>query len=143
MYIKDTTELRDKFTMLYEQAKHLIVGGAIDVEVKKHKHIRSKAQNDYYHQICKEIATFLDDAGLTYGEYELKYKSKGLMHSINKQIFGIETTTTMSVQEFCDYMTEVIHYWQEKTSFEWMPSELPISYLRSRGYTEDYTRGAI
>lgn len=142
MYIKDTTELRDKFTMLYEQAKHLIVGGAIDVEVKKHKNIRTKEQNNYYHLICEEVAAFLRLNCPPYGEDKLDY-DKGLIHRINKKKFDVETTTKLSVQEFCDYMTEVIHYWQEKTNWEWMPSELPASYLEKRGYTSDYTRGIL
>jgi len=143
MYIRDAKELRDKFTALYRQAEHLIMDGAIDVEVKKHKQTRSLEQNAYYHLICGEVAKFLDDAGLTYGEYHLKYTTKDLMHGLNKQIFGIDTTTKMSVGEFCEYMTKVIAFWQEKTAYEWMPSELPDYYMSKRGYTDNYTRGAI
>ena len=129
MYIRDAKELRDKFTALYRQAEHLIMDGAIDVEVKKHKQTRSLEQNAYYHLIC--------------GEYHLKYTTKDLMHGLNKQIFGIDTTTKMSVGEFCEYMTKVIAFWQEKTAYEWMPSELPDYYMSKRGYTDNYTRGAI
>lgn len=142
MYIKDTTELRDKFTMLYEQAKHLIVGGAIDVEVKKHVHKRSNAQNSYYHLMCQEVAKFLDTAGLSYGEYNIPYTGE-LLHELNKKLFGVKTTTKLSKEDFCDYMTRMIQFWQEKTNWEWMPSELPESYLIKQGYTSDYTRGVI
>lgn len=142
MYIKDKTELRDKFTILYRQAEHMIEGGSIDVEVKKHEHNRSNAQNSFYHLICGEVAKFLDEAGLTYGEYNTKYTGT-LIHEINKSIFGLSTTTKMKVSEFCDFMTQVIQYWQEKTNYYWMPSELPMIYLKLRGYTEEYTKGFI
>ena len=142
MYIKDRTELREKFTLLYRQAEHLLDGGAVDVEVKKHEHKRSNAQNAYYHLICGEVAKFLDGAGLSYGEYNIPYTGD-LLHELNKKLFAIKTTTKLSVQDFCDYMTKVIEFWQEKTNWEWMPSELPESYLISRGYTADYTRGMI
>lgn len=142
MYIKDKSELRDKFTLMYRQAEHLIEGGAIDVEVKKHEHNRSNAQNSYYHLICGEVAKFLDGAGCTYGEYKTKYTGN-LVHEINKSNFDINSTTKLNMREFCDYMTQVIQYWQENTNFYWMPSELPAIYLKLKGYTEDYTRGAI
>ena len=142
MFIKDSAELRAKFTALYEQAKHLIEGGSIDVEVKKHVHKRSTEQNNYYHLICSEIAKFLDEAGLSYGEYKIPYTGD-LLHELNKKLFDVKTTTKLSKEEFCDYMTRVIQFWQEKTNWEWMPSELPASYLAKRGYTNEYTRGAI
>lgn len=142
MYIKDRTELRDKMLLIYKQAEHLIDGGAIDVEVKKHEPNRSTAQNSYYHLICSEVAKFLDEAGLTYGEYKTKYTS-ALIHEINKSNFDIKTTTKLNMREFCDYMTQVIQYWQEKTNYFWMPSELPAIYLQLKGYTEEYTKGYI
>lgn len=142
MYIKDRTELRDKFTLLYRQAEHLIDGGAIDVEVKKHERNRSNEQNRYYHLICSEVAKFLDEAGLTYGEYKTKYTGE-LIHEINKSNFGIKTTTKLKMEAFCEFMTQVIQYWQEKTNFFWMPSELPAFYLQRKGYTEEYTRGYV
>ena len=142
MYIKDINELRDKFTMLYEQAKHLLEGGAVDVEVKKHFHKRSNEQNAYYFLVCGEVAKFLDTAGLSYGEYNIPYTGE-LLHELNKKLFGVKTTTKLSKEDFCDYMTKVIQFWQERTNWEWMPSELPDSYLSKRGYTSDYTRGMI
>lgn len=142
MYIKDRTELRDKFTLLYRQAEHLLEAGAVDVEVKKHKHIRSKEQNNYYWLICSEVANFLRLNCPPYGEDKLDYDND-LIHKINKKKHNVDTTTKLSIQEFCDYMTEVILYWQERTNWEWAPSELPVSYLAQRGYTEEYTRGAI
>lgn len=142
MYIKDKTELRDKFTVLYRQAENLIMASPIDVDVKVHKNIRSKAQNDFYHQMCTEIADFLRKAEAKYGKFNTKY-TKNLIHEINKSQFDVETTTKMTVSEFCDYMTQVIAFWQEETNYYWIPSELPISYMRDHGYTEEYTRGYI
>lgn len=142
MYIKDRTELRDKMLLVYKQAEHLIDGGAIDVEVVKHEHNRSSEQNRYYHLLCSEVAKFLDEAGLTYGEYKTKFTSE-LIHEINKSYFGVKTTTKMKIKDFCDYTTQVIQYWQEKTNYFWMPSELPAIYLHNKGYTEEYTKGYI
>lgn len=137
MFIRDKSELKIKFRALFEQAEHLIDGGSIDVEVKKHVHKRSNAQNNYYWLVCSEVAKFLDDAGLEYGE--LDYSSE-IIHAINKKKTGTKTTTKLSIGEFCEYMTRIIQFWQEKTSYEWMPSELPAIYLASRGYTDDYIR---
>lgn len=142
MYIKDNTELREKFIVLYEQAKNLLLSTPVDVEVKKHVHKRSNAQNSYYFLMCSEIAKFLDEAGLSYGEWQLPYTSD-LIHERNKQIFGIKTTTKLNMSEFCDFMARMIQFWQERTNYEWLPSELPESYLRNRGYTEEYTKGAL
>lgn len=142
MYIKDNTELKAKFTMLYEQAKHLLEVGAVDVEIKKHKQIRSREQNNYYHLICGEVAKFLDSAGLSYGEFNIPYTGE-LLHELNKKLFGVKTTTKLSKEEFCEYMTRVIQFWQERTNWEWMPSELPETYLLKRGFTSDYSRGAL
>lgn len=135
MFIKDKSELKPKFRALFEQAEHLIENGSIDVEVKKHINKRSNAQNNYYWLICSEVAKFLDEAGLEYGELDY---SSDIIHALNKKKTGTKTTTKLSIKEFCDYMTKIINYWQEKTSYSWMPSELPATYLISRGYTDDY-----
>jgi hypothetical protein len=135
MFIKNKSELKPKFRALFEQAEHLIETGSIDVEVKKHINKRSNAQNNYYWLICSEVAQFLDEAGLEYGELDY---SSDIIHALNKKKTGTKTTTKLSIKEFCDYMTRIINYWQEKTSYSWMPSELPATYLISRGYTDDY-----
>jgi hypothetical protein len=137
MFIRDKSELKPKFRALFEQAEHLIEAGSIDVEVKKHVHKRSNAQNNYYWLICSEVAKFLDEAGLEYGELDY---SSDIIHAINKKKTGTKTTTKLSIGEFCEYMTRIIQFWQEKTSYEWMPSELPAMYLANRGYTDDYIR---
>lgn len=144
MFIKDKSELKQKFRALFEQAEHLIDGGSIDVEVKKHVHKRSNAQNNYYWVICEELAAFFQEKQI-YEEYDAfgvhikRHFTKDSVHDkLNKPLLGVETTTKMSVQEFCDYMTKIIHYWQEQTKWLWMPSELPAAYLAQRGYTDNY-----
>lgn len=141
MYIADKSQLDYAFNCLKEQACLLLANGKkVDAEVKAHKHIRSTAQNNYYWLICSEIADFLDNAGLSYGEHHIPYTGE-LIHEINKQLFGVKTTTKLSISEFCRYMTKVIFFWQEKTGGEFTPSVMPAIYLERRGYTEDYMRG--
>lgn len=135
MFIKDKNELKTKFRALYDQAERLLDAGSVDVEVKKHTTTRTNAQNNYYWLVCSEVAKFLDESGLTYGE--LDYSGE-IIHLINKKKTGIKTTKKLSISDFCDYMTKIIVYWQEKTAFEWMPSELPASYLEQRGFTNEY-----
>lgn len=140
MFCKDIKNLPEILSFIEKQARELLLlsNKGVDIDVKKHLQKRSNSQNNYYHLICAEIATFLDGAGLSYGEHNLPYTGD-LLHEINKKIFGLKTTTKLSIGDFCNYMTKIILYWQEKTSFEWMPSELPAIYLAQRGYTEgDY-----
>lgn len=141
MYIASADQLDYVFKCLKEQACLLLANGKkVDAEVKAHKHIRSREQNNYYHLICGEVADFLDEAGLSYGEHHIPYSGE-LIHEINKQLFGVKTTTKLSISEFCQYMTRVIFFWQEKTQGEFAPSQLPAQYLERKGYTEDYMRG--
>lgn len=141
MYIASFEQLDYVFKCLREQAVLLLANGKkVDAEVKAHRHLRSKEQNSYYWLICGEIADFLDEAGLTYGEHKIPYTGE-LIHEINKKLFGVKTTTKLSIGEFCQYMTKVIFFWQEKTAGEFAPSQLPAQYLERRGYTEDYMRG--
>ena len=136
MIIRSKSDLKQVFTMLYQQAEVLLsCGKQVRAEICEFIKKRSVEANNYYWLICKEVGDFLDEAGLSYGEYKLKY-NKDLIHEINKQIFGVETTTKMNVREFCDYTTKMIQFWQEKTNFNWCPSELPISYLIAKGYNE-------
>ena len=136
MYIGNKAYQNKVFRMLYDNATVLLdAGKAVDVTVAEHKVKRTNAQNNYYWLVCSEVAKFLDEAGLTYGE--LDYSGE-IIHLINKKKTGIKTTTKLSISDFCDYMTKIIVYWQEKTAFEWMPSELPASYLEQRGFTNEY-----
>lgn len=138
MYIASSDQLDYIFDCLYEQAKLLLDNGKkVDAEVKQHRQIRSSEQNNYYHLICSEVAKFLNDAGMSYGEHALPYTGE-LIHEINKKLFDVKTTTKLSISEFCQYMTKVIFFWQERTAGEYCPSELPAQYLERKGYTKEY-----
>lgn len=138
MKISSSKELNPVFRSLYETAKILLDNGKeVLAEVKEFKPKRTNEQNAYYFLINNEVAEFLNDAGLTYGEFNLPY-SKDIVHEIQKKVFGIETTTKLSIKEFCDYETKVIHFWQERTHGNWQPTELPESYLIKKGYDLEY-----
>lgn len=127
MIINSKNNLSEGFNTLYDKAKELIEYGPIIVEIKPYVPNRGKTQNDYYFRMCKEIADFLRVSGL-------KGYTKSKVHNINKFIFNVETTTDLSKDEFCDYITEVIEYWQDKTNNYWVPSDNPRSYLKKMGF---------
>lgn len=138
MKIRNVTELKPIFRSLYDTAKILLDNGKeVVAEVSEFKPKRTNAQNSYYFLLNNEVANFLNDSGLTYGEFNLPY-NKDIIHEIQKKVFGIETTTKMTVKEFCDYETQVIHFWQERTHGEWQPSETPEIYLIRKGYDLEY-----
>jgi hypothetical protein len=103
------------------------------LEVTKIVETRSNAQNRYYFEFNSWVRDTLNKAGCTYGEYELPYTTE-IVHDINKKIFGHETTRKMSIQEFCDYITQVSAFWIEKTNGNLEIPEMPMSYLVKRGY---------
>ena len=87
MYIGKKTYQRQVFKMLWDNATVLLdAGKAVDVTVSEHKIKRTNAQNNYYWLFNGELAKFLDEAGLTYGEYKLPYTGE-LVHEINKKLF--------------------------------------------------------
>lgn len=134
MKISTLAELKPVFRNLYDTAKIMLENGKeVVAEVNEFKRKRTNEQNAYYFLLNNEVAKFLNEAGLTYGEFGLPY-NKDIVHEIQKKVFGIETTTKMNIQEFCDYETQVIHFWQERTHGEWRPTELPESYLIKKGY---------
>lgn len=140
MFINSLNQLEDVITSITNQATLLLKNGKkVMVEVKEHKQRRTTEQNNYYWLICSEVAEFLNEAGLSYGEHQIPYKGE-LIHEINKTIFGVKTTTKLNISEFCQYMTKVIFFWQDKTNGEFAPSELPASWLSQRGYTDIYMR---
>lgn len=110
------------------------------IEISEVKDSRSSAQNRYYFLFNTWVSDCLNDAGCTYGEYNIPY-TKDLIHDINKQLFGFETTRKMSVSEFCEYITKVSQFWIERTNGTLEIPELPMSYLERLGYTEDYLHG--
>ena len=136
MYISTLTQLKPTFRALYNQAEIMLQNSkhGIDIEVKKHEHKRSNAANNYYWLFCGQLAAFLTDSGLTYGEHQIPYTSE-LIHEINKKLFSVKTTTKLSVGEFCEYMNKLLLFWQEKTAGEFQMSELPANYLERKGYT--------
>lgn len=134
MKISTLTELKPVFRNLYDTAKIMLENGKeVVAEVQEFKKKRTNEQNAYYFLLNNEVAKFLNDCGLTYGEFNLPY-NKDIIHEIQKKVFGVETTTKLNIQEFCDFETQVIHFWQERTHGEWRPSELPESYLIKKGY---------
>ena len=134
MKISTLAELKPVFRNLFDTAKFMLENGKeVVAEVQEFKKKRTNEQNAYYFLLNNEIAKFLNDCGLTYGEFNLPY-NKDIIHEIQKKVFGVETTTKLNIQEFCDFETQVIHFWQERTHGEWRPSELPESYLIKKGY---------
>ena len=134
MYISRIEQLKPTFRALYDQAEIMLNNGKkITVEVSEKKNKRSSEQNNYYWLFNSELAKFLDEAGLTYGEFELPYTSE-IVHDINKKLFDVKTTTKLSVGEFCEYMNKLLLFWQQRTAGEFRMSELPANYLERKGY---------
>ncbi len=134
MYISQQSQLKPSFRALYNQAELMLgLGKKIVVEISEKKNKRSSEQNNFYWLFCSQVAEFLNDAGLSYGEYSIPYRSE-LIHEINKTLYSVKTTTKMSVGEFCEYMNKLLLFWQEKTNGEFQMSELPANYLERKGY---------
>lgn len=133
MYIGNKKYQRPVFKMLWDNATVLLdAGKAVDVTVAEHKVKRTNAQNNYYWLFNGELAKFLDEAGLTYGDYKLPYTGE-LVHEINKSLFGVSTTTKMKKDEFCEYMTKLMSFWTERTAGQFIMSESPYGYLEKTG----------
>lgn len=135
MYCSDIKNLNSIFRAEYERAKIILQGCScgIDIEVKKHERKRSNEQNNYYWLFNGQLADFLNDSGLSYGEFNIPY-SADIIHDINKTLFGVKTTTKLSIGDFCQYMNKLLIFWQEKTNGEFQMSELPANYLERKGY---------
>lgn len=134
MYIGKIENLKDSFNALYKQAQIILAnGGTVDADVKKHVHNRTGEQNAYYWLFNRELAEFLDKSGLTYGEFKIPY-TKDIIHDINKTLYGVKTTTKLSIGDFCQYMNKLLIFWQERTGGEFQMSELPANYLERKGY---------
>lgn len=136
MFCKDLNQIKQVFRLAYIQAELMLKNGKqVDIEVTEHKNKRSIEQNNYYFLFCSELAKFFNDAGLSYGEFQIPYTTD-LIHDINKKIFGVKTTTRLSIKDFCEYMTKVLIFWTEKTHGEFQMKELAESYLQRKGYME-------
>lgn len=107
----------------------------IDIEVKEHRNKRTSAQNNFYWLNVSDIADVLNDGGCSYGEFNLPYTSE-LIHDINKIVFGVKTTTRMTIKEFCQYMDKMTVFWIEKTNGAFQPKEVAYSYLERTGLIE-------
>ena len=138
MKISNQKELNPIFRALYEQARLLLeCGKECVLELSEFKPRRNNEQNAYYWLFNGWIADFLNDSGLSYGEFEIPYTAE-IIHDIQKKLFGIKTTTKMTVTEFCDYITKITIFWQERTRGEFQVPELPLIYLRKKGYDLEY-----
>lgn len=134
MYISEVSQLKPGFRALYNQAEIMLASGKkIIVEVSEKKNKRSLEQNNYLWLFNSELAKFLDDAGLAYGEFKLPYTAE-LIHDINKRLFGVKSTAKMSRKDFCEYMNKLLLFWQQRTNGEFSLSELPANYLERKGY---------
>lgn len=104
----------------------------VDVEIREHKRKRTNEQNRFYWLNVNEIATVLNEAGASYGDYGLAFSTE-IIHEINKKMIGEATTTKMSVKEFGEYMEKVFSFWIEKTNGFFQPKESVYSYLERTG----------
>lgn len=141
MYISQPQFLKEAFRSLYHTAELMLASGKkIDVEVKEHKQKRSLEQNNYYWEFCTQLANFFQEREImntheVYGvKVEIPYTKDSIHKELNKPLFGIDSTTKMSMSEFCQYMNKLILFWSEKTSGEFQMSELPANYLERKGY---------
>lgn len=138
MKISTQKELKPVFRALYEQASIMLnAGKIINAEVVEFKNKRNNEQNAYYWLLNGWVAECLNDAGCSYGDFNIPYTAE-LIHEINKKIFGLKTTTKMDIHEFCEYTTKITQFWQERTQGEFLPKELPTQYLIRKGYDLEY-----
>lgn len=134
MYCTEISSLDNILNLAKIKAKAMIISGKkVEIEVSEYKPKRSNAQNSYYWIFNNEVAKFLNDSGLSYGEHNIPY-DKDIIHKINKVIFSRDTTTKMSIGEFCEYMTKIIIWGTEKTNGMFSMPELPDEFLRKKGY---------
>ena len=138
MKISTQKELKPVFRALYEQASIMLnAGKIINAEVVEFKNKRNNEQNSYYWLLNGWVAECLNDAGCSYGDFNIPYTAE-LIHEINKKIFGLKTTTKMDIHEFCEYTTKITKFWQERTQGEFLPKELATQYLIRKGYDLEY-----
>lgn len=133
-HIGNLLEAQRVFKAVFNQAVLLVNNGKkLTLELAEFKQQRTNEQNAYYWLFNGELADFLNNAGLAYGEFKIPY-TKDIIHDINKKLFGVDSTRKMKVGEFCEYMNKLLLFWQEKTAGEFMMSELPANYLERKGY---------
>lgn len=104
----------------------------VDFEMKEHRQTRSTAQNRFYWENVGQVVNVLNEAGCTYGEDCLPFTSE-IIHEINKIKLGVQTTTRLSVKEFCEFMDKMFAFWIERTAGVFVPLETASSYLERTG----------
>lgn len=141
MYISSMTQLKPSFRALYNQAEIMLnAGKKIIVDISEKKNKRTLEQNNYYWVFCEELAKFLQEKEIfhiyTVCGVEIKkpFNKDSVHEDLNKPLFGISTTTKMSIGEFCEYMNKLLIYWQDRTKGEFSMPELPANYLERKGY---------
>lgn len=140
MIIRSLDELEQAFEVAIHQATLMLENKKeVSIEVEEFKRKRSNEANAYYWLFNNWVADFLNDAGCYYGEHKIPYTAE-LIHEIQKQLFGISTTTKMTKPDFCQYINKITMFWQDKTYGEFAPKELPLAYLNRKGY--DFERNA-
>lgn len=123
------------YKIMEDGNKAVAAGKKLKLEISEFKETRSTAQNAWYWLFCSAVAKFLDDAGLTYGEYALPYTGE-LIHSIHKKVLGLKTTTNLSKDAFSEMCVRLEVFWSEKTSGEFIMPEPPVQYLAMKGFEE-------
>ena len=120
--------------MMLEDGKKIIV------EVSEKRNKRSLEQNNYYWLFCEQLASFLQEKEIMHKysvlgvEIEKPFTKDTVHTQLNKPMFGIETTTKMTIGEFCEYMNKLLIFWSDKTRGAFQMSELPANYLERKGY---------
>ena len=114
MIISDLAELEQFYirakSALYQNKSVLVYAFDADSTTP-----RSTEQNDLYWKFNTEIADFLNMSNVTYGYHKKPY-TKQIVHSINKALFDIETTATMTQSEFCRYLDTLNAFWRDRTN---------------------------
>lgn len=116
--MKITTEA--ELDLFYFKAKHCFQSGdkfwimVVDCRNMPDESVRKKEQNDCYWAFNTKLAEFFNEADITYGYHKLPY-TKERVHEINKAVFDIETTTTLSAKDFSEYMDKLNIFWHDKT----------------------------
>lgn len=133
-FVKNSKDIVNTVKTIAESLNKILATSknGVDISITEHKIKRSTQQNDFYFLNCRDIARFLNGSGECWGFMQLPYTEK-VIHETNKLIFGHDTTTKMSVKEFCQYMESVFALWQEHTHYCWTPLESVNSYIERTG----------
>jgi hypothetical protein len=136
MFIRNKEALKRELPNITRSCQGLLDNSknGIDINYKKHTTKRSNLQNAFYFINCKSIADFLNDAGCVFKVQGMDlFYTSDIIHEINKKRFEINTTTKLTVGEFCEYMEKMFAFWQERTRYEWIPLESTMSYIERTG----------